>query len=51
MAKFWLEPIVALASHYGLSAKELSKIDALVRENKVTSWAWRSSTLPSACRT
>ena len=33
-AKFWLEPIVALAVVYGLSAKELSKIEQIVREHQ-----------------
>lgn len=26
VAKFWLEPIVALASHYSLSSRELHQI-------------------------
>ncbi len=33
MAKFWLEPVVALASSYNLSARELRDIDELVREH------------------
>lgn len=32
IAKFWLEPTIALASYHNLSPKELGQIDALVRE-------------------
>lgn len=31
-AKFWLEPVVALANSTNLSAKELNKIKAIVEE-------------------
>lgn len=31
-AKFWLEPIVALADHYRLNPKELSRLEAIVRD-------------------
>jgi hypothetical protein len=31
-AKFWLEPIVALADFHNLTTRELSKIEAIVRE-------------------
>ena len=34
VAKFWLEPIIALASHYSLSTRELRKIETIVRENE-----------------
>jgi hypothetical protein len=34
IAKFWLEPTVALASYRNLSAKELRSIDELVREHQ-----------------
>ncbi len=31
-AKFWLEPIVALAQHYQLSSKELKEIQKIIEE-------------------
>jgi len=34
IAKFWLEPIVALASFHNLSTKDLQRIENLVREHK-----------------
>ena len=34
VAKFWLEPIIALASYYGLSKKELSRMEAIVKEKE-----------------
>lgn len=34
VAKFWLEPIVALASHYNLPQKELKKIQHIVKEKE-----------------
>ena len=34
VAKFWLEPMVALASYYRLSAKELRKIESIIREHE-----------------
>ncbi len=34
IAKFWLEPIVSLASYHNLASKELRAIDELVREHK-----------------
>ena len=34
VAKFWLEPIVAPASHYGLSKKELRRMEAIVKEKE-----------------
>jgi hypothetical protein len=34
IAKFWLEPTIALASYHQLNQKELNQIDALVRENE-----------------
>ena len=32
-AKFWLEPIVALAVSHGLSKKQLSQIESIVEEH------------------
>lgn len=40
-AKFWLEPLIALASHTGLSARELLAIQKIVEKNKdaiIKSW-------------
>ncbi len=40
-AKFWLEPIVALATSHGLSKKQLSTIQKKIEENHdeiVRSW-------------
>lgn len=40
-AKFWLEPIVALNQHTGLSARTLRELQKLVEEHKneiVRSW-------------
>jgi hypothetical protein len=34
IAKFWLEPTIALASYHQLNQKELNRIDTLVRENE-----------------
>lgn len=34
VAKFWLEPIVALASYYGLSKKELRSMEVIVKEKE-----------------
>jgi len=34
LAKFWLEPIVALANYHGLKSRELREIEALVREHE-----------------
>lgn len=31
-AKFWLEPVIALAQHYNLSKKELKDIQIIVEE-------------------
>jgi len=33
-AKFWLEPIIALDSYYGLRIKELARIEEIVQEHK-----------------
>ena len=41
MAKFWLEPIVALADAHNLNAKELSRIEQIVKEHQddfVAAW-------------
>ena len=32
-AKFWLEPILSLATHTGLSARELRNIERIVEEH------------------
>jgi len=42
VAKFWLEPIVALANYHNIRTKELRKIEEIVKEheNEFTS-AWR----------
>ncbi|HRP69671.1 MAG TPA: DUF4160 domain-containing protein [Turneriella sp.] len=34
VAKFWLEPIVALASYYSLKDRELNEIEIIVKEKK-----------------
>jgi hypothetical protein len=34
VAKFWLEPLVALASYYRLSSRELRQIENIVRERE-----------------
>ncbi|MGD0972137.1 MAG: DUF4160 domain-containing protein [Desulfobaccales bacterium] len=34
VAKFWLEPIVSLASYYGLSPRELRQIENILREHE-----------------
>ncbi len=41
IAKFWLEPTIALASYHNLTPKILKKLDELVREheNEINS-AW-----------
>jgi hypothetical protein len=33
-AKFWLEPIVALANYYNLNSKDLSAIEQIVRQRQ-----------------
>lgn len=33
-AKFWLEPLVALADYYGLNRKELRQLEEIVRERQ-----------------
>ena len=40
-AKFWLEPKVSLANNYGLSSKQIKRIQEIVEEQKddITS-AW-----------
>jgi hypothetical protein len=40
-AKFWLEPIIALADHTGLPARELKRMQAIIEERRdeiVQSW-------------
>lgn len=41
-AKFWLEPIIALANSYGLKKKQLKEIQILIEDhkNEITS-AWK----------
>jgi hypothetical protein len=34
VAKFWLEPLVSLASYYRLSPRELRHIEEMVREHE-----------------
>ena len=34
MAKFWLEPVVALGSYHNLSPRDLRDVDLLVREHE-----------------
>jgi hypothetical protein len=42
-AKFWLEPILSLATHTGLSARELSRMQRVVEEHHVAIVrAWRA---------
>jgi len=33
-AKFWLEPIVALADYYGLDEREINKAEKIVQEKQ-----------------
>jgi hypothetical protein len=33
VAKFWLEPLIALESHHNLNSKELKAIEELVKEH------------------
>jgi hypothetical protein len=41
-AKFWLEPIVALAEHYGLTNRTLDEIKRIVEaRNAEISKAWK----------
>ncbi len=34
VAKFWLEPIIALAKFYNLKTKDLRKIETIVKEHE-----------------
>ena len=34
VAKFWLEPIIALATFYNLTTRDLRKIEAIVEEHE-----------------
>jgi hypothetical protein len=34
IAKFWLEPIIALAEYYNLSTKELKEITGIIEEKE-----------------
>ena len=41
VAKFWLEPIVALAIHHRLGARDLARIEVIVKEHRdefITAW-------------
>ncbi len=42
-AKFWLEPIIALANYYNLTAKQLNELQRIVEEhsNDITE-AWKT---------
>ncbi len=40
-AKFWLEPVVALAMHHGLNARQLQELQHIVerkRDEIITHW-------------
>ena len=34
VAKFWLEPIVALANYHNIRTKELRKVEEIVKEHE-----------------
>lgn len=36
VAKFWLEPVIALASYYRVNPQDLNRMDELVREYEHT---------------
>jgi hypothetical protein len=41
IAKFWLDPIIALAAYYNVSKRELRKIEMMVRNHETefkTAW-------------
>jgi hypothetical protein len=41
-AKFWLEPVVALATHYGMSARTLDELKKIVEaKNREIAKAWK----------
>jgi hypothetical protein len=41
-AKFWIEPIVALSDHHGLSGKQLSDIQKVIEERNIEiTKAWK----------
>ncbi len=41
-AKFWIEPVVALASHEGLSQKQLCELKEIVeKRSREISKAWK----------
>lgn len=47
-AKFWLEPIVALAKHYNISQRELHEIEQIVKEHADEfKKAWKEHFRPS----
>lgn len=40
-AKFWIEPIIEIATTYGFDTKDLGRIEALIREKEdVIRKAW-----------
>ena len=42
-AKFWLQPILSLASHSGLGARELGRMQAIIEEHHAEIVrAWRA---------
>lgn len=41
-AKFWIEPVVALAKNYGLSQKQLKEIKEIIEEkNREITKSWK----------
>lgn len=41
-AKFWLEPVVALAQNYGLSVKQLKEVQNVIeRQHREITKAWK----------
>ena len=42
-AKFWIEPIIALATNHGLSARQLMAVQAIIEEKRdEIAKAWRT---------
>ena len=41
-AKFWLEPVVALAKNFGLSSKQIKEIQTVIEvNNRAITQAWK----------
>lgn len=41
-AKFWLEPVVALAQNYGLTGRQIREIQSVIEEhNREITSAWK----------